>query len=63
MGKIKEKYFDDINREMEKVRFEKALSECPLTNFSPIVLMKKLSSQFQLTDDEMIKIVRGYYKF
>jgi len=63
MSKTKNKYFDEINFLPEKARLEKVLIECPVTDFSPIYLVDKLYGQFYLTKEEMIKIVRDFYKF
>jgi len=63
MSKTKNKHFDEINYGMEKARLQKVLNECPVTDFSPIVLIDKLYGKFYLTKEEITKIVREFYNF
>lgn len=64
MGKIKNKYFDEINTGMEKARLERYLTQYPVqSDFSPILLAKEVYGKFNLTKKEVAEVIREYYNF
>jgi hypothetical protein len=64
MSKMKNKHFDEISKGLEMVRLTKYLSECPIgEGFSPIYLVEKVEPNFNLSKEDILKVIRMYYKF
>lgn len=61
---MKNTHFDEISKGLEMVRLTKYLSETTIReDFSPIYLVEKVEPTFNLSKEDILKVVRMYYKF
>jgi len=64
MSKMKNKHFDEISTGFEKVRLINYLKRYPISqDFSPVLLVKEVYGQFNLTKEEIVDVIRKYYNF
>lgn len=64
MGKMKNEHFDKISKGLEVAKLFRTLDNYPVReDFSPILLAEEFYGKFNLSKEDIIKVIRSYYKF
>ena len=64
MSKMKDKHFNEISTDLEKVRLVNYLNQYPVKqDFSPVLLVKEVYGKFNLSKEEVVDVIRTYYNF